>query len=493
VGRTGHFEGSGSGPLQVDGRRHDLAPPGAGAAGTSSTADSGASASAWRRPRRSACSSTVAAKDGRRPVPLGRCGRELGRGITDDDRVAEARRRLRRSQGPSAQSRHRVHRQRGGVEVHGRWERRFAALRGAPGGDELPSHLDRPGESRRDAPRRRPGRDRHRQRRRDVELLVQPAHRADVSTSPRTNAFPLPPLRGPAGKAAPRVCRAAARTARISFREWHPAGSSRSTAYGRGPDPLDPDVVYGGKVSRYDPAHGARRTTSSPVASPRPDYRTVRTQPLVFAPKDPAAPLYFASNTLWKTRDGGPEVDAHQPRPDAPRRGRWPPNVGKLSRLPRRRSPCRRGVIYAVAPSPVDGGGHPGWGPTTDWCTSPATAGSRGANVTPPDLHPWAKVVHPRGGPVRRADRVRGDQHAAPRTTCGRNVYRTHDGGGSPGQRIVSGLPDGGNRETSSGRIRARKGLLYCGTEQAVYVLLRRRGPGGSRCGSTCRPPPSAI
>ena len=37
---------------------------------------------------------------------------------------------------------------------------------------------------------------------------------------------------------------------RITFHDWHPVGIEE---YGyAAPDPLDPDVVYGGKVTRYD-------------------------------------------------------------------------------------------------------------------------------------------------------------------------------------------------------------------------------------------------
>src|SRR5882672_2206639 len=72
----------------------------------------------------------------------------------------------------------------------------------------------------------------------------------------------------------------------ITFRDWHPVGVEE---YGyAAPDPLDPDLVYGGKVSRYDrrtgqvsdvgPVRGGRG--AAPGAGPA--YRTVRTQPVVF-------------------------------------------------------------------------------------------------------------------------------------------------------------------------------------------------------------------
>ena len=87
----------------------------------------------------------------------------------------------------------------------------------------------------------------------------------------------------------------------ITFREWHPVGAEE---YGYvTPDPLDPDIVYGGKLTRYD-----RRTAQAQNIMPKPfrgpDFRVVRTEPVVFSPVDPHV-LYFATNTLWKTRDGG--------------------------------------------------------------------------------------------------------------------------------------------------------------------------------------------
>jgi hypothetical protein len=65
---------------------------------------------------------------------------------------------------------------------------------------------------------------------------------------------------------------------------------SASKEYGyAAPDPLDPDLVYGGKVSRYDRRTGqvsdvgpvGRGGGGGAVA-----YRTVRTQPVVFSQVD---------------------------------------------------------------------------------------------------------------------------------------------------------------------------------------------------------------
>ena len=76
-------------------------------------------------------------------------------------------------------------------ELHGR--------QGRAGGRRLPPHLDQSREPAGHDLRGRPGRDDHRQRRGDVELLVQPADRAVLSRLDR-QPLPLPRLRRPAGE-----------------------------------------------------------------------------------------------------------------------------------------------------------------------------------------------------------------------------------------------------------------------------------------------------
>jgi hypothetical protein len=100
----------------------------------------------------------------------------------------------------------------------------------------------------------------------------------------------------------------------ITFREWSPVGVEE---YGYvAPDPLDPDVVYGGKVSRWD-----RRTRQVQQVGPRfgrpADYRVVRTMPVLFSPINPRK-LYFSSNVLWQTQRGGHHGDLTRPDPGVP-------------------------------------------------------------------------------------------------------------------------------------------------------------------------------
>ena len=248
---------------------------------------------------------------------------------------------------------------------------------------------------------------------------------------------------------------------RITFREWHPVGVDE---YGyAAPDPLDPDIVYGGaRVTRYD-----RRTGQVQSVGPKPvraaDWRTIRTQPVVFSTVDPHA-LYFASNTLWKTRDGGHSWQ--QISPDLTRET-WavPPSVGKYRDDPSAK-PARRGVIYTIAPSYVDINRI--WVGTDDGLIHvTADGGQHWTDVTPPGLVPWAKVSVMDAGrfdaktAYAAVNTIRLDDMRA-------HIFRTHDGGKTWAE-IVSGIPRG----TTVNAVRedpVRRGLLFAGTEQEVFV-----------------------
>jgi photosystem II stability/assembly factor-like uncharacterized protein len=246
----------------------------------------------------------------------------------------------------------------------------------------------------------------------------------------------------------------------ITFREWHPAGVEE---YGyAAPDPLDPDIVYGGKISRWDRRSG-QGADVSPVVVRQPGYRVVRTQPVFFSPLDPRT-LYFASNTLWKTLDGGRKWT--QISPDLTRKA-WetPANVGKY-RGSDEAKPSQRGVIYAAAASPVDR--NTLWAGTDDGLIHLTRDGGKTwREVTPKQLLPWAKV-----SVIEAGHRDALTAYAAINTLrlddLRPHILRTRDGGKS-WTEIVNGLPAGGIvnavREDP-----VREGLLFAGTEQAVYV-----------------------
>jgi len=243
---------------------------------------------------------------------------------------------------------------------------------------------------------------------------------------------------------------------RITFHDWHPVGIEE---YGyAAPDPLDPDVVYGGKVTRYD-----RRTGQIQNVAPKSGYRALRTAPLQFSPVDPHA-LYFATNTLWLTTDKG--YNWKSISPDLSRET-WelPPTVVPFKDTPAAKV-TRRGVIYALGLSPLEI--HRIWAGTDDgliWTT--VDGGEHWDNVTPPELKPFWKVFNMDAGhfDVKTA-------YAAVNTLrlddMRPHLFRTHDGG-KTWKEINSGIPDGAATSTIREDPK-RKGLLYAGTETQVYV-----------------------
>src|SRR5580765_7650187 len=86
---------------------------------------------------------------------------------------------------------------------------------------------------------------------------------------------------------------------RITVRDWAPVAAEE---YGYvAADPLDPDLVYGGKLTRFDRRTGQAQDVTPPKGT---DYRALRTQPVLFSPTD-SRTLFFAANRLWKTSNGG--------------------------------------------------------------------------------------------------------------------------------------------------------------------------------------------
>ncbi len=245
----------------------------------------------------------------------------------------------------------------------------------------------------------------------------------------------------------------------ISFRDWRTVGLEE---YGyAAPDPLNPNLIYGGKLSRFDKTTGQVQSVA-PEAVRSGKYRFLRTAPVIFSPVDPHV-LYYAGNVLFKTMNGGvswdiisPDLSREQPE--------VPASIG-VYRAPEMAKMARRGVIYTLAPSPKDI--NTIWAGTDDGLVHVTRDGGKNwTNVTPPDITAWSKISIMDAGhfdaqtAYAAVNRIRLDDQRP-------HIYRTHDGG-KTWQEIVRGLPtDPVNvvREDPQ-----RKGLLFAGSERAVYV-----------------------
>ena len=257
----------------------------------------------------------------------------------------------------------------------------------------------------------------------------------------------------------------------ITFRDWAPVGAGESGYIA--PDPLDPELVYGGDtyggVHRFDRRTGQSQDISPwPVSSfgvpmPQRKYRFTWTSPLVFDRVDRHA-LYLGAQMVLRTRDGGLRWEAISPdltgaagRPTATDTG-----------LPAVADAAARGygVVYTIAPSPRAAGLL--WVGSDDGMMHRTTdGGGHWQNVTPQGLPPWSTVSLLEASPFDTAaayaavDRHRVDDFAP-------YIYRTRDGG-AHWTRADSGIAP----QAYVQAVRAdpeRPGLLYAGTETGVYV-----------------------
>ena len=247
----------------------------------------------------------------------------------------------------------------------------------------------------------------------------------------------------------------------ITFREWHPVGVEE---YGYvAADPLDPNIIYGGKITRYD-----KRTAQVQNISPTPvrdgKVRFIRTAPVLFSPVDNKT-LFFAGNIIFKTSNGGSSWETISPDLS---RETWdiPASVG-IYNTEEVKKMRQRGVVYTLAPSYQDL--NVLWAGTDDGLIHITKDGGKNwKNITPASITSWSKIsmIDASRFDLNTAyvavNRIRVDDMTP-------HIYKTTDGG-LTWKKIINGLP---NEPINSVREDAvRKGLLFAGSENAVYFSL---------------------
>jgi hypothetical protein len=244
----------------------------------------------------------------------------------------------------------------------------------------------------------------------------------------------------------------------ISFRDWYGVGADEYAYVA--PDPLNPDIIYGGRVLKFNKKTGQTQYVG-PENLRSSQYRVLRTMPLLFHPANPKM-LLFATNKLWKTLDGGYHWEIISPdlsrdKPDIPN------NIG-VFKTPELNEMARRGVIYSVGPSPLDADLI--WAGTDDGLIHITKDGGKSwSNVTPPSLRSWDKIS--------QIDASHFDKNTAYISVnafrlddLNPYIYKTKDSG-KTWTLITKGLPkDPVNVVREDPK---QPGLLFAGTENEVF------------------------
>jgi photosystem II stability/assembly factor-like uncharacterized protein len=247
----------------------------------------------------------------------------------------------------------------------------------------------------------------------------------------------------------------------ISFRDWQGAGADEYAYVAA--DPKNPDIIYGGRVTRFNKKTGQTQNVA-PEALRSGQYRMLRTLPLLFHPAD-ANTLLFATNVLWKTTSGGDQWEIISP--DLTRkRPEVPANIGDF-KTDGLNTMKQRAVIYSLAPSPLDKSVI--WAGTDDGLVHVTFDGGKNwKDVTPPSLASWDKISQMDAGHFD-AQTAYISVNSIRKDDMRPHIYRTHDGG-TTWKEIVSGINQSPVNVVREDPL--QKGLLFAGTEREVVFSV---------------------
>lgn len=287
------------------------------------------------------------------------------------------------------------------------------------------------------------------------------------------NDFPYRLLGGQQDNSAVRIRSRSAFGRSIGVRDWEPTAGGESGHIVAKPD--NPDIVIGGSYGGYLRVlnHKTGETRSIDVWPDNPmgwgaaelKYRFQWNFPILFSAHDPDL-LYVAADVLFRTSNMGQSWETISPDLTRDDKSRMGSSGGPITKD--NTSIEYYGTIFAVAESHHDRGVI--WTGSDDGRVHVTrNDGDSWTDVTPSGLPEWAQInsidIHPfeRGGAYIAATRYKSDDFAP-------YLYRTTDWGQS-WQRITDGIPE----DEFTRVVRAdpdRRGLLYAGTEQAIYYSM---------------------
>jgi photosystem II stability/assembly factor-like uncharacterized protein len=232
----------------------------------------------------------------------------------------------------------------------------------------------------------------------------------------------------------------------ITYRDWFSPGAFESGHIS--PDPLNPNLVFSigwyGSVLRLDRITGQLTT----VFAPGPKYRYTWETPLVRSPQDPKT-MYLGTQFVMRTTDNGEN---------------WQEMSPDLTAKTNPPAPTDQGVLQYIAPSATTAGVV--WVGTSNGLVQlTRDNGATWSNVTPPDMPANSSITLIEASPTNANNAY---VVSAGRIDSRPYIYRTRDAG-KTWSSITNGLP-ANNIARVVREDPERKGLLYGGTENGVFI-----------------------
>ncbi len=253
--------------------------------------------------------------------------------------------------------------------------------------------------------------------------------------------------------------------------DWYDVGGGESGYVV--PDPRNPHVVYAGSydglITRFDKSNGQEQDISSWPLNPMGagaaelKHRFQWTAPILISPNDPAT-VYHGGEAVFKTTDGGMT---------------WTAISGDLTHNDKSKEQSSGGpltqdntsveyydTVFTIAESPAEKGVI--WAGTDDGLVQVTRdAGQHWTNVTSKEFGEWSLVSlidaspHTAGTAYVAIDRHKLDDYRP-------YAFKTADYGKS-WSKITTGLPENSYVHAVKEDPK-RKGLLFAGTENGIYV-----------------------